>query len=288
MVLLRQAYTLNLQTLMKLLLQFLLLAGLFSGTYWGLSQVDWVRILHVEQAGKRSEEKLGDLIWKNISATEEVVGDQRITRPVDSMVSLLCRANKIERKIKVHVVRSADINAFALPGNHLVVLTELIRECDEENELLGVLGHEIAHLEQKHVMKKLTREIGLSVLLSAGSGGNNPAVIRQAVKILTSTAYDRRLESRADMASVDYLLKAGADPAGFARFLDKIALLQQEEASYGDWLSTHPESGSRAEAIRARLGKEMRPAGRLFSKDYWQSFKDAADALEAPAPAAGE
>lgn len=265
---------------MKILSQFLLLVALFLGLYCGLSQVNWVAVLKIEQHTRKTEQQLGDLLWESVSSSEQVIQERRIQQPLDSLVHLLCRANGIGRTIKVHVLQSEEVNAFALPGNHLVVLSGLIDACDNEAELLGVLGHEIAHMEQKHVMKKLAKEIGLSVLLSAGTGGNNPVVLRKAVQTLSSSAYDRKLEAEADKTSVAYLLKAGADPEGLAFFLDKIALLQSEKGSqYPEWLDTHPDSAKRAAQIRQSLAGKTYSKNNLTAPLYWEALKTAVAGL---------
>jgi beta-barrel assembly-enhancing protease len=91
---------------------------------------------------------------------------------LDKLILPLCKANTIERdSLKVHIVEKDEVNAFALPNNHLVVYTGLITDCKKQEALQGVLGHEIAHIEKNHVMKKLSKEVGLSVLLSATTGG---------------------------------------------------------------------------------------------------------------------
>ena len=74
--------------------------------------------------------------------------------------------------------------------------------------LSGVIAHELAHIEKKHVIKKLTREIGLSVLVSVISGQSDPGVISQIAKTLSSSAFDRKMEKEADMVGVQYLLNA--------------------------------------------------------------------------------
>src|SRR5690606_17374976 len=138
-------------------------------------------------------------------------------------------------------------NAFALPGNHLVVYTGLINTCDKQEELIGVLGHEIAHIEKRHVMKKLIKELGLSVLLSMAGGGGG-SVSSEAVRTLSSSAYDRKLETEADFMSVQYMLKAEVNPAPFADLMYKMAT-EHDLPAMVYWISTHPESEERAKEI---------------------------------------
>ena len=80
-------------------------------------------------------------------------------------------------------------NAFALPGGHLVLYTGLINASDNFEEVTGVIGHELAHIELNHVMKRLVREIGLSALISMTTGESNPQVVLETAKLLSSSAF---------------------------------------------------------------------------------------------------
>ena len=142
-----------------------------------------------------------------------------VLAPLDSLLSHLCEANDIERdKIKLHVVQSNEVNAFAFPDNHLVVFTSLIAKCENQEELCGVMAHEIAHMQKGHIMKKLVKEVGLSALVGMASGGQSGEVLRSTAKLLSSTAYDRTLESEADKTAVFYLLQSGINPEPLVNF----------------------------------------------------------------------
>jgi beta-barrel assembly-enhancing protease len=231
-------------------IEFLTIVVLFFSTWFGLSRVNWVAILKVEQATRSTEEKLGEVFWKVFSKTEEEIRSKAITDSVSTLVDRICKYNDLDRsKIKVHVLRKEEVNAFALPDNYLVVYSGLLESCENEAELLGVLGHEIAHMEKNHVMKKLIKEVGLSVLISMTTGNSGGQVIKETAKLLSSSAYDRDLEREADLASVDYLLKAKVDPEPFANFLYRLSDETGNLPEQVYWISTHPDSKERAERI---------------------------------------
>ena len=96
--------------------------------------------------------------------------------------------------IKVHVLNKDEINAFALPNGHLIIYSGLINNSGNQEELTGVICHEIAHIELNHVMKKLIKEIGLSVLISMTTGKGGSEIIKETAKMLSSSAFDRKLE----------------------------------------------------------------------------------------------
>ena len=257
----------------KIILPGLIILITFFGLFYGLSQIDWVTEFNVKQIRSSSENKIGELIWDEISSTEKVNTNDSISKTLDKLLEPICKNNKIERdSLKVHIVEKDEINAFALPNNHLVVYTGLITECKNQEALQGVLGHEIAHIANNHVMKKLSKEIGLSVLLSAGTSGKGGALIKEILKSLSSSAYDRTLEKEADMASVDYLLKANINPEPFADFMFELS--QKKDLSDSlYWISSHPESEERAKYILDYLKGKKYKKQTTISKTEWENYK---------------
>lgn len=234
----------------KILIELIVSVALLLGCWLILSQVDWMKLFKVEQATKNTEEKVGDLFWDLLRKSKTEINSTSVVSVVDSMVMFVCDKNNIDHKaIKVHLLQKDEINAFALPNNHLVVYSGLINACENEAELYGVLCHEMAHMEKNHVMNKLVKEIGLSVLISISTGNGNSEVIKSALKQLSSSAYDRSLETEADLTAVEYLVKAGIDPQPFANFLYRLSDATKDLPEQIYWISTHPESKARAEDI---------------------------------------
>ena len=130
-----------------------------------------------------------------------------------------------------------------------MVYSGLITDCENEAELCGVISHELAHIEKHHVMNKLVKEMGLSVLISMSTGNGQAETIKTIIKQLSSSAYDRELETEADFTAVDYLIKAGIAPEPFANFLYRLAEESKVLPKQLYWISTHPESKERAEKI---------------------------------------
>jgi len=245
----------------KILTELVLTVGIIVAVWFGLSQVDWMKLFKIKQTTQNTEEKIGDLFWKMMQNSETEMTSDSIVAPVDSILTRICKANSIDRKkIKLHLLRKDDINAFALPGNHLVIYSGLITTCGNEAELYGVIGHELAHMEKNHVMNKLVKEIGLSVLISMSTGNGNSEAIKSAIQQISSSAYDRKLETEADFTAVDYLEKAGIDPEPFANFLYRLADESKNLPSQIYWISSHPESKERAEKIIERI------KGKSFTK----------------------
>lgn len=259
----------------KLLLAAAIMIGIFAGIWYVLAQVNWVKLFRLEKITEKTEKKLGDLLWESYSRKETEVKDLQVVNAVDSMVTSICKANGIARSsIQLHVFDKSDVNAFAFPGGHLAVFTGLIKEMENPEELTGVISHEIAHIQLKHVMKKLTKEIGLSVLISIATGTGDGAVIGDIVRTLSSTAFDRRLEKQADLAAIDYMAAARVNPLPMADFMDRLAEKEKSpESEYLSWMSTHPESAERAVYIREYGRGKVKSPEPVVSAATWKSIK---------------
>lgn len=259
----------------RIILQITGLIAAFFALYLGLSQVNWVKILKVKEATQSTEEKLGDLFWDLFSKENSEIKGKYAKAPLDSILEKLCTANKIDKSsIKFHIVKSDQINAFALPNRHLVVNSALILASENEGELIGVIGHELAHIEMNHVMKKLVKEIGLSVLISMTTGGGGETV-KEAAKLLSSSAYDRTLEQEADDKSVEYLLNSNVNPEPFADFLYRLGDEEPSSMKYFSWVSTHPDSKERAKRVIEFLAnKNEKSFEKILSTKTWDKLKD--------------
>jgi predicted Zn-dependent protease len=258
----------------KIIFQGLLIIALFFGLWFALSKVDFVGSMQIEKNTSSAENKIGDLIWDDVQETEDIITNDSIVKTLDSLIIPICKANKIERdSLKIHIVINDEVNAFALPNKHLVIYTGLLLDCKKQEAVQGVIGHEIAHIENNHVMKKLSKEVGLSVLLTAASGGKGGQIVKEIFKTLSSSAYDRTLEKEADMVSVNYLLKANINPEPMADFMFQLA--QQEALPNAfSWISTHPESEERAKYILDYLKGKKYQKKQSISETNWVVFQE--------------
>lgn len=259
----------------KIILQGLLTVAIFFGAWVGLKQIDWVTLFKVEETANKTEEKLGEMLLDFFEKEADINTDIFVKNTIDSIVTKICDANNIDRKsLKVHVHNKDEINAFALVDGHLVIYSGLILNAESQEELSGVIGHEIAHIELNHVMQKLVKEVGLSVLISVTTGGTGADVIGETAKMLTSSAFDRNLEKEADIKAVAYLIKAKIDPAPLANFMYRLALEQKSNPKFLRWVSTHPESKDRALYILEHSKDEETTYEPVVTEKTWAQLKE--------------
>ena len=165
------------------------------------------------------------------------------------------------------------LNAFATPGGYIYVYSGLIKYLDREDDLAGVLGHEIAHADLRHSTRQLQKIYGLNMLLSLalGEGSGLEQVMGQIVGNITALSFSREYEREADARSVDYL--AGTDYECDAAKSFFIKLNEMEErGQVPTFLSTHPNPERRIQSIEARSQKIGCNTQPLDPQSY-QAFK---------------
>ncbi len=264
----------------KIIFKLIALVGFFLLTLLAVNQVNWMQLFGVKENISSTEQKVGELFWEFFASNNQEVTQDKILLPVDSLLLKICTANGIEREeINLHIIKKEEVNAFALPNKHLVIFTGLLTNVKNEAELSGVIGHELAHIQLDHVMKKLVKEIGLAVLISITTGNGNSQVLIKSLKTLTSSAYDRSLEEDADIKSVEYLIKADINPTPFADFLYSLGGEDAEMEEYMSWISTHPYSKERAEEIIHYCQDKTYQKEPVLHHETWKQLKNALQKL---------
>jgi beta-barrel assembly-enhancing protease len=146
------------------------------------------------------------------------------------------------------------LNAFCTPGGYIYVYTGLIKFLDSEDQLAGVMGHEIAHAANRHSTKQMTKQYGLSALAMvavAATGEKNQetkALAAQMAMGLATLRFSRDHEREADASSVNYLCATDYNASGTAGFFKKM----EGNATPPQFLSTHPNPGNRVKDIEAK------------------------------------
>jgi predicted Zn-dependent protease len=141
----------------------------------------------------------------------------------------------------------STLNAFCAPGGYIYIYTGIIKFLDEADHLAGVLGHEIAHADQRHSTQQMTEVYGIELLLAI-LAGDNPGMLAQIAANLTALSFSRAHETDADDHSVDYLCDTGYASNGAAAFFQKL-ISQGQTGGIPAFLSTHPDPGNRVQKI---------------------------------------
>ena len=190
---------------------------------------------------------------------------------------------------RVAIVPSATPNAFATgrnPKNAVVAATTGIMSVLDDNELEGVMAHEMAHVELQHSMRNLVEMVGLYGIISAvlGDVSGIAAILVNNAPYLMQMKFSRDHEREADAMGFQYLMKANIDPRGMVAFFEKIQK-EHDEAGAPDMdgalsmLSTHPATKERIANLNALIenGADSGPY-RIIDLDF-EAFQEKLKAL---------
>lgn len=199
---------------------------------------------------------------------------QRITNKILNSGQL---THKDKFAWKIHIIHDdKTLNAFVTPGGYIYVYTGLIKYLDTEDQLAGVMGHEIAHADRRHSTNNLTKQYGASIILQTLLGKNSGQMAQIVGGItgkLAGLKFSRATEADADAYSVVYLSKTEYQCNGAAGFFKKILEKGGGQAP-PQFLSTHPSSANRVADINAKarsMGCSIKPSGNNY-KDFQNSL----------------
>jgi len=182
--------------------------------------------------------------------------------------------------LEAEVSESEMINALALPGGRVVILTGLLEKITSENELTFVLAHEMGHFANRDHLSELGRGI-VFMALSAGVLGPNSYFGKQAARLLqvSELSFSRQHESMADSYALDIENCVYGHVAGATDFFEHTAGLEQNRFA-GHYLSTHPDSSHRVATLNKLAGERGYLQGKekipfvLVTQDNKRSSQD--------------
>lgn len=180
-------------------------------------------------------------------------GNEEVYRYIRKITQNILNSGKVNYKDEfaweVNIINDdKTLNAFATPGGYIYVYTGLIKYLDSENQLAGVMGHEIAHAANRHSTQQMTKLYGLSAITSIVTGKPDPGMVEQVLLGLLSLKFSRGHETDADMHSVIYLCGTSYKADGAADFFKKI----ENQDRPPEFLSTHPDPGNRVKNIESK------------------------------------
>lgn len=160
---------------------------------------------------------------------------------------------------EIHVIKSNELNAFAMPGGKMVVYSGIVDHLTlSDDEIAAIVGHEMAHVLREHSREKVSQELlkssGISIVsavLGLGSGGDS--LLQQAGDVAFSLPFSRTMESEADTIGLELMALAGYDPNAAVTLWQKMAKASGNTGS--SLLSTHPSSPKRIANIQSKIPK---------------------------------
>ena len=231
------------------------------------------------------EARLGREVIQQLRGMNALLDDPLVDRYLQSLGQrLVSQSTAAGDPFLFFAIRDGRINAFAVPGGYIGVNTGLFVLTRSESELAGVLAHEVAHVAQRHIARRMADSRQANILtgaatlaaILAGAGAGSGQMVQGAISagmaatVQNAISFTLQNEKEADRIGMHLLADSGFDPAGMPSFFELMAQQSRYyETAYSDFLRSHPLNTERiSEATdRARMVPN-RPAAVASSRAY--------------------
>ncbi|MBN2568021.1 MAG: M48 family metalloprotease, partial [Deltaproteobacteria bacterium] len=220
------------------------------------------------------EKRLGKEFYDKLKDKDIFIDNQRVVNYINKLGKRLVEyaGDTPPFDFTFTVIKDSGINAFATPGGYIYVYSGLVGITNNESQLAGVLAHEIAHVQARHIAKTIekSQKIGIGTLAALlagaflGGGGEATAAIT-SFSLATATSlnlkYSREHEEEADRMGISCLLNAGYDGRGMYDFLKIMRTYEFYSNSVPSYFMTHPGTTDRISYIDGLLQVRNRHDG---------------------------
>lgn len=231
--------------------------------------------------------KLGDAYIRQARSQLEFIDDPLLLNYLNALGNELVIAaipNPVDRqKFTFHLINNPQINAFALPGGHIVIHSGLIHHSKSVQQLAGTLAHEIAHITQDHAARSIENNSGnsaiaiASILIAAAAKSPDAAqaaiIATQGSILHKRLAYSRSFEKEADNNAIRTLHKAGYNPNALSDFLKILHSKNISGTNPPEFLMTHPLTSSRISEADQRARSYPTPLENNKSESKFKDFQ---------------
>jgi len=217
------------------------------------------------------ERRLGKAFMRSVRATQSVVSDPLLNSYIQSLGErLAANSNSYGRTFRFFLIDSASVNAFAGPGGYIGINTGLLTTTESESELASVIGHEIAHVTQNHLVRTFdsiqrmslpATALAITALVIGAATKQTDAGLAiatgvQAGMVQSQINFTRSHEEEADSIGIETLAKAGFDPQAMPAFFNRMgkATRLYSNGALPEFLRTHPVTSNRIADARGRAG----------------------------------
>jgi predicted Zn-dependent protease len=227
--------------------------------------------------GYEEEQSIGQAIALQVIARYGGVYEKpdltRYVNLVGRSVALTCDRADIEYRFAI--LNHDSINAFAAPAGYIFVTRGLLKTVRNEAELATVLGHEIGHVTEKHILDIIQRSKQIAGVAETGLAyaNKNPDlfknVIDGAVKKLLDEGLDQNKELESDRLGVIFASRVGYDATAYATFLERLRTLKGDDQAF---FKTHPKFSDRLTVVQTTIREQsLKPTGILLADRFSHS-----------------
>ncbi len=219
------------------------------------------------------DDALGPLVLRQVELTQRTLDDRVVNRAFSTIMNRLTPGLSAMAPglppVRVVVLDSPEINAFALPGGIVCVYTGLMRTLDSPEEMAAILSHELSHVAHRDPLALLARRVGVAALAGILTGGRGGDLARTLAQTLVNVSYGRDAEDRADAFALKLLARSGIAPSAFAEALERIGKEAPRAPGLLLWIDMHSPIDERIARAGAQARKLSVASSRRIPVD-WQ------------------
>jgi len=269
----------------RLITALLLISGMLCLTSTASASGDWRSSLPdlgnpVDQIiSKQKELEIGSEIFEQLRNRNQILEDPLLDQYITDLGARLVAADpETQFPPSFVIIKSPAINAFVVPGGHIAILSGLMLATEQENELAGVMAHELGHASQRHIAQRIANQTSGNLTAATGLiagillGLADPQLGAAAATAGVAGAaqqqinYTRMHEREADRFAIQTMRHAGYDPQGLVSFFEKLLRQHNRNAPPAlAYLQTHPLTSERISSAESIINSL--PDGRMGRAD---------------------
>lgn len=245
------------------------------GTPQASQAISWVdlilrgiQVIQLSSLSDSQEVSLGEKINEQLVNEEfQLYNNREVREYVDEVGQrLVPDSTRPDIPYVFQVVRDDSVNAFATMGGYVYVTTGLLKAADNEAELAGVIGHEIGHIAARHSVKQM-RELAIAQGIATAAGLDTNTAVAIGVELALRRPHSREAEFEADQLGLENMRQSGYAPIAMVTFMEKLL----GGGSMPAFLSTHPATSDRIEALNAMIDVDTASAGEGLNESNYRS-----------------
>jgi hypothetical protein len=202
-----------------------------------------------------------------IEKSSHLVTDPVVVEYINRIGQNLVKNSDSKVPFTIKVLDTDEINAMALPGGFFYVNSGLILACDSEDELAGVMAHEISHVAAHHAAREMTKlnymqiaSVPLMIFTQGSWTGYGIYEASQLAVPMTFLMFSREYEAEADYLGVQYMYRAGYDPQGMVSIFEKLSALEKHKpGAISKAFSDHPATPDRIANVEEEIATILPP-----------------------------
>lgn len=200
----------------------------------------------------QQEIEIGKGVAQDLEKKYGLVNDPELQARVTKLgMSIVAVSDRKDLPYTFKVLNSKEVNALAVPGGYIYLFKGLVDYMPSDNELAGIIGHEVGHIVKKHTVVQIERSLAVGVILAIIFGNSNAAILGDLINSALMSGYSREAEREADTLGVIHTMRAGYNPYSLLIGMEKLEALGNK-SDYG-LFSSHPDTANRVKAAKEQI-----------------------------------